>query len=261
MKTLIKLLIIIGLIWSIAVFYQGLNDYQSAQSESSLLESRGLNLFTLNEIRGRFLEISPEGADLVLDQIASIENPTPQKIPIDPGENKKLEAEISTLKTGDRVRVFMHNQNGFSYVQKIKLIQPLTLGGFFMNAVVTHYSLYLILSILLTLWVGRTLYKNGRVFLLDAFGQNEKIADSINHLLLVGFYLINFGYASFMLQSGAKPEDLQGIFEALSMKIGIVLLILGAMHFLNLYIFSKIRKRYELKEEVSALRVAQGLNV
>ena len=65
-----------------------------------------------------------------------------------------------------------------------------------MNATVTTYGLYLALSLPLTVWVARTLHKNGRIFLVDCFHGNEPLADSVNHLLVVGFYLINFGFVS-----------------------------------------------------------------
>jgi hypothetical protein len=105
------------------------------------------------------------------------------------------------------------------------------------------YVAYLSLSLGFTVWVARTLFKNGRVFLVDAFLGNEKLADSVNHLLVVGFYLINIGYVSLALKYGNKPRDLQQVFELLSTKIGLVLLILGSMHFLNLLVFAKMRKR------------------
>ena len=112
-----------------------------------------------------------------------------------------------------------------------------------MNYVVGTYAFYLLISVSLTIWVARTLHKNGRFFLVDAFHGNEPLADSINHLLVVGFYLINIGYVSLALKYGDKAQDLQGLLEALSTKVGAVLLILGAMHFFNLYVFSKMRKR------------------
>ena len=112
-----------------------------------------------------------------------------------------------------------------------------------MNYIVSTYALYLTISIALTVWVARTLHKNGRLFLVDAFHGNEALADSINHLLLVGFYLMNVGYVSLALKYGDKAADFQGLLEVLSTKIGAVLLILGAMHFFNLYVFSKMRKR------------------
>jgi len=112
-----------------------------------------------------------------------------------------------------------------------------------MSYIVTTYVLYLVISVALTVWVARTLHKNGRLFLVDAFHGNEPLADSINHLLVVGFYLINVGYVTLALKYGDKPADLQQLFEALSTKVGAVLLILGGMHFFNLYVFSKMRKR------------------
>jgi hypothetical protein len=112
-----------------------------------------------------------------------------------------------------------------------------------MNYVVCTYALYLAISIALTVWVARTLHKNGRLFLVDAFHGNEALADSINHLLVVGFYLMNVGYVSLALKYGDKATNLQELLEVLSTKIGAVLLILGAMHFFNLYVFSKMRKR------------------
>ena len=77
-----------------------------------------------------------------------------------------------------------------------------------MNTLVWHHLLYLIISIGVTIWVARTLHKNGRVFLVDAFHGNEPLADSVNHLLVVGFYLINIGYVAMAVAYGARPTDL-----------------------------------------------------
>ncbi len=109
--------------------------------------------------------------------------------------------------------------------------------------VVWTYVTYLLASIGLTVWVAQTLHKNGRIFLVDATHGNEKLADSINHLLLVGFYLINTGYVTLALRYGAKPTDSVTAIEFFSTKIGLVLLVLGAMHFGNLYVFSRMRRR------------------
>jgi hypothetical protein len=111
------------------------------------------------------------------------------------------------------------------------------------NLTVWTYLTYLTISIGLTVWVARTLHTNGRIFLVDSFLGNEKLADSVNHLLVVGFYLVNIGYVVLALKYGDKPTDLQQVFEALSTKVGAVLLILGAMHFMNIYVFSKMRRR------------------
>lgn len=105
------------------------------------------------------------------------------------------------------------------------------------------YFGYLIISILMTIWVARTLFYNGRIFLVKMFNGEEKLADSINHLLIVGFYLINIGYISLSLSTEQKPLDLAEFIELLTKKVGIVLLILGVMHFFNLFLFAKFRKK------------------
>jgi hypothetical protein len=112
-----------------------------------------------------------------------------------------------------------------------------------MNVMVITYALYLAVSIGLTVWVARTLFKNGRVFLVDVFHGNESLADSVNHLLVVGFYLINLGYVSLALRLGYEVETARQSIEALSWKVGLVLLVLGGMHFFNLLVFSRMRRR------------------
>lgn len=105
------------------------------------------------------------------------------------------------------------------------------------------YAAYFVASVALTVWVGRTLYKNGRVFLIDALGGNDKLADSVNHLLVVGFYLVNIGFVSIALKLGGKALDAVSAIEYLSTKLGAVLLILGGMHFFNLLVLSRMRRR------------------
>ncbi len=112
-----------------------------------------------------------------------------------------------------------------------------------MTPIVWTYLTYLAVSVALTIWVAKTLHKNGRIFLVDAFGGNEALADSVNHLLVVGFYLVNIGYVALALREDRTPQDLQGVLETLSAKLGVVLLVLGAMHFFNLFVFSKMRKK------------------
>jgi len=112
-----------------------------------------------------------------------------------------------------------------------------------MNIVVSTYLVYLAISIGLTVWVAHTLHKNGRIFLVDVFHGNEALADSVNHLLVVGFYLINLGYVSMALKLGYALNSAQEGIEALSVKIGMVLIVLGGMHFFNLFVFSRMRRR------------------
>ena len=73
-----------------------------------------------------------------------------------------------------------------------------------MQPIVVTYCVYLALSIALAVWVAQTLFKNGRVFLVEVFHGDNTLADSVNHLLVVGFYLISLGYISLMLKIGTS---------------------------------------------------------
>jgi hypothetical protein len=111
-----------------------------------------------------------------------------------------------------------------------------------MNVAACYFS-YLAISIALTVWVARTLHRSGRIFLVDAFHGNEPLADSVNHLLVVGFYLVNLGYIALALSTTSPMTTFREIIELESEKIGVVLLILGAMHFFNILVFAKMRHR------------------
>ena len=119
-----------------------------------------------------------------------------------------------------------------------------------MNATIITYTLYLTLSIALTIWVARTLHKNGRIFLVDCFHGNEPLADSVNHLLVVGFYLLNFGFVSYFLKVGIQVQDGVGVYETLSGKMGLVTVVLGAMHFFNIFLFHRLRRNALLDLEL-----------
>lgn len=112
-----------------------------------------------------------------------------------------------------------------------------------MNYTVLAYFLYLPIAVAMTVWVARTLHRNGRIFVVAAFRGNEAMGDAVNHLLVVGFYLINIGFITTALRYGEKPATLEGMLEFLSTKLGIVLLVLGAMHFFNLFNLDKMRKK------------------
>jgi hypothetical protein len=112
-----------------------------------------------------------------------------------------------------------------------------------MNYIIITYCAYLFLTITLTIWVAKTLFKNGKLFLIDIFHGNKELADSVNNLLLVGFYLINIGYAVYTLRVQSAVLNVQDTIETLSVKVGFIILLLGGMHFFNLYIFFTLRKR------------------
>jgi len=109
--------------------------------------------------------------------------------------------------------------------------------------VVACYLSYLVISVALTVWVARTLHKNGRVFLIEAFHGNAELADSVNHLLVVGFYLINVGYIAVALKTTQALTTTREVIELDCDKIGVVLLILGVMHFFNFFVLGRLRHK------------------
>ncbi|MFD7914084.1 hypothetical protein ACFV30_25700 [Streptomyces sp. NPDC059752] len=112
-----------------------------------------------------------------------------------------------------------------------------------MDLTVVAYVIYLLISIALTIWVARTLSRNGRVFIGDVLHGNEKLADAVNQLLVVGFYLVNIGFVTLYLRSSEEVQTPRALFEALSVKLGVVLLVLGVMHLGNVWVLNKMRRR------------------
>jgi hypothetical protein len=111
-----------------------------------------------------------------------------------------------------------------------------------MDTTVITYAVYLAISIAVTVWVARTLFANGQRFLVDVFGGDAELAVSVNHLLVVGFYLLNFSLVCLALRVEVPVLTVRDGVETLAIKIGTVLLILGMMHFGNLYVFTHMRR-------------------
>src|SRR5262245_21150583 len=126
--------------------------------------------------------------------------------------------------------------------------------------IVGSYLVYLAISLGVTVWVARTLFRNGRVFLLDAFHGHSELADSVNHLLVVGFYLLNVGYVTLAMRTGSALPGAREAIELVCDKIGVVLLVLGIMHFFNLYVFNRLRKRGQERSERSRVVRETGWN-
>ncbi|MEU4247467.1 hypothetical protein AB0F15_08665 [Amycolatopsis sp. NPDC026612] len=113
-----------------------------------------------------------------------------------------------------------------------------------MDPIVLAYALYLVISIPLTVLVARTLSKHGRTFLTEVFADSPGLANAVNQLLVVGFYLVSLGFVTLFLTSSTFIVSARDVFEMLSVKIGTVALVLGVMHLLNVLVFNGIRRRH-----------------
>jgi len=130
-----------------------------------------------------------------------------------------------------------------------------------MNLNVVSYIAYLMISIGMTVWVAHTLSRNGLVFLIDVFNGEERLAGSVNHLLVVGFYLINLGYITLALKLRYLVTSTSTAMEAVSTKVGWALVVLGGMHFFNLYVFSRLRRYARLQRTPPPVEPDTRINV
>lgn len=119
-----------------------------------------------------------------------------------------------------------------------------------MDVKVWMYLAYLAVSIGLTVWVARALARNGLVFLEDVFA-DKRLADAVNSLLVVGFYLLNLGYVTVAMKEAGPVGTTSQALEQLSMKVGWVLLVLGALHFFNVFALGRYR-RGRLRQQAAA---------
>jgi len=114
------------------------------------------------------------------------------------------------------------------------------------------YIIYLPIAITLTYFVSKTLFKNGKTFMIDIFKGKDDIAIATNRLFEVGFYLLNIGWALLILKidSYRFNDTYQNLIEILSSKIGGFSIYLGLMLFLNMYLFFRGRKKSKQKQQV-----------
>jgi len=114
------------------------------------------------------------------------------------------------------------------------------------------YIIYLPVTIALTYFVSKTLFKNGKTFMIDIFKGKDEIAIATNRLFEVGFYLLNIGWALLILKINSYQfnNTYQNLVEILSSKIGGFSIYLGVMLFLNLYLFFRGRKKSKEKSQI-----------
>lgn len=122
------------------------------------------------------------------------------------------------------------------------------------SKIIIGYLIYLPIVIVLTIYVSKMLFKNGKYFMLDIFKGKEDIALATNKLFEIGFYLINIGWALLILKISyysSKGMSTQTLIEILSRKIGGFSIYLGIMLFINLFFFFRGRRKSRQNNNVS----------
>lgn len=121
--------------------------------------------------------------------------------------------------------------------------------------IIIGYIIYLPITIILTIYVSKMLFKNGKVFMIDIFKGKEEIALATNKLFEIGFYLINIGFALLIMKIYYYKNttmSYQSLMEILGKKIGGFSIYLGIMLFLNLYLFFRGRKKSKLNNKAKS---------
>ncbi len=114
------------------------------------------------------------------------------------------------------------------------------------------YLTYIFFSITITIFVSRTLSKNGEVYLIDGFNGSVELAKSVNHMLVVGFYLLNLGFVLLRMHTGATINEFEGVIVYLSSSLGLVLMVLGIAHFFNMFLIYNFRAAAKKKRTTPA---------
>ncbi len=111
------------------------------------------------------------------------------------------------------------------------------------------YFVYLPVVIALTWYVARTLFKNGKIFMVDIFHGRVEIATCTNKLFELGFYLLNVGFALLIMEISRGISDQQELMEVLSKKLGGYSIYLGLMLFFNMMLFFRGKKASKKREQ------------
>lgn len=118
-----------------------------------------------------------------------------------------------------------------------------------MNDTFIAYLIYLGVTVPLVVFVARTLHRHGSIFLTEVFRGNEPLAAAVNHLLVVGFYLLNLGYVSLYLRTDDIVIGGEGVLELVSKKVGVVAIVLGVVHLANVWVFNVLRKNAVFQQQ------------
>ncbi len=110
--------------------------------------------------------------------------------------------------------------------------------------VIVVYLVYVAIAATLTIWLARTLFRHGTAFLHDVFSERPELADAVNRLLVVGFFMLNLGYALYLLRASRGLDAFEAT-QFLVNRLAILLVTLAGMHFLNVFVFWRIRAHRE----------------
>ncbi|AUC83899.1 hypothetical protein CW731_00720 [Polaribacter sp. ALD11] len=107
------------------------------------------------------------------------------------------------------------------------------------------YTLYILLSSTIVILVGNWCYKNGKVYILSYFSNDINFGNGINKLLRIAYYLLNLGLAIWSLHSMREIKTSIEVIIEISSRLSFILLIIAALHFINIYTVYLIHKHFK----------------
>lgn len=123
-----------------------------------------------------------------------------------------------------------------------------------MNLTLTSFGIYTLFSLSMVILVGTVLFKNGKVFLFDIFKGDTELTEAVNRLLLIGFYLINFGYILINYNFAKAIGNWIELLQKLSSELGIIIFSLGIIHMINIFFLMKMRKKSSEDSIINSLK-------
>ena len=111
-----------------------------------------------------------------------------------------------------------------------------------MNYNIIAYCIYGIITVFITVFVGKQFHNNGYYYIISIF-EAEKISNAINNLLLIGYYLVNIGFAIYKISDWQKLYNIKDLIENLSSNIAFIVILLAILNFVNIAVLSIFRKQ------------------
>ena len=125
-----------------------------------------------------------------------------------------------------------------------------------MNSIhIASYLLYLSVILVVTIHVGWQLYTHGEVYLLKIFEKSQHLVQPINKMLLLGYYLVNIGFAIYSISQWEKMFNLAQMLGYVSERVAYIVLTLSVMHYMNMlsfYIYQAIEKKNQVNNKINS---------
>lgn len=112
-----------------------------------------------------------------------------------------------------------------------------------MSLNIIAYGTYVTTLIPIIVWVGHNCHQNGKPFIMHFADDRNELGKSISTILLIGYYLINIGFAVFIISKWNQLQTKQQLIESLCTNGATILLVLALLHYLNIMGITLFLKR------------------